>query len=131
MANLLRKTLKSFFKRGKKPTESQFAQWLDACLLQGEDGIEKSENGLEIRQNLRIKGDLTVEGTFWLAKHWQSSPSDVETQSPESLPEGAIFLWYGSKLPPGYGLCNGKEGKPLLHAPLNSAHQLQYIIKLP
>ncbi|KZN66629.1 hypothetical protein N473_09555 [Pseudoalteromonas luteoviolacea CPMOR-1] len=131
MAMQLRKTLKSFFKRGAKPTESQFAQWLDACLLQGEDGIAKRSTGLEITQNLKISGSLIVEGTFWLAEQTQTASLHTKATQTNGVPNGAVFLYHGQSIPLGYGLCDGKDGRPLLNTPPGGADHLHYIIKLP
>ncbi|MCF6440862.1 hypothetical protein L1077_15600 [Pseudoalteromonas luteoviolacea] len=126
MESSLRKTLKSFFRRGAKPTESQFAKWLDACLLQNEDGIKKSESGLEFSNDVIIKGNLKLDGTFWLSADTpETNLLDVEPTS-HSVPVGAIFLWFGQQLPKDYELCDGKFGRPFLSPP---DKHVKYIIK--
>ncbi|KZN45251.1 phage tail protein [Pseudoalteromonas luteoviolacea] len=127
MESSLRKTLKSFFRRGAKPTESQFAKWLDACLLQNEDGIRISEGGLEFSNDVTIKGNLKLDGTFWLSADPQIATLLDDAPRSQAIPVGAIFLWYGEVLPQGYELCDGQLGRPFLSPP--NKH-VNYIIKL-
>ncbi|KZN59720.1 hypothetical protein [Pseudoalteromonas luteoviolacea] len=130
MAGLLRKTLKSFFRRGAKPTESQFAKLIDACVLHEEDGICKRDSGIEITENLIVKGSLIVDGTFWLAAPPKSANKPSEDPNLDQAPMGAIYLWFGEELPGGFGVCDGKEGRPLITAPNHESGRLNYIIRL-
>ncbi|KZN32436.1 hypothetical protein [Pseudoalteromonas luteoviolacea] len=130
MPNQLRKTLKSFFRRGAKPTESQFAKWIDACLLLGEDGISKDGSGLEISKNLVVKGNLIVDGTFWLSDGALPESNDVMNPNLGQTPKGAVFLWFGETLPYGYEFCDGKNGRPYLAPPECTSNGLNYIIKV-
>ncbi|MCF2858033.1 hypothetical protein L1286_11170 [Pseudoalteromonas sp. SMS1] len=129
MANLLRKKLKSFFKRGAKPTESQFATWIEACLLLGEDGVSKNESGIEISKSLTVRGNLVVDGTFWLSEGAPSQTQNMVATQVADTPTGAICLWYGEVLPSGYRICDGQDGRPLITPPKIQSGALNYIIK--
>ncbi|AOT08525.1 tail fiber protein [Pseudoalteromonas luteoviolacea] len=128
MDNSLRKTLKSFFKRGAKPTESQFAKWLDACFLNGEDGLQRGTSSLKVTTDLKVSGDLIVDGTFWLANEDKTSEQLSMVENRDSMPVGAIILWSGKQIPTGYALCDGEFGRPHLSAPQETIN-LYYIIK--
>lgn len=49
MARRNRSTLKNYFKRGARPSQTEFHDLVDSCLNMNDDGFEKSpENGVEI-----------------------------------------------------------------------------------
>ncbi|OCQ22917.1 hypothetical protein A7985_02870 [Pseudoalteromonas luteoviolacea] len=130
MTKLLRETLKSFFRRGAKPTESQFAKLIDACVMFGEDGINKRDSGIEITENLTVKGSLIVDGTFWLAASPQTESNSVAPPILGQVPMGVVLLWFGDDLPHGFAKCDGIAGRPFIEPPSHGSGKLNYIIRL-
>ena len=51
-----RQKLKSYFRTGKKPTEAQFAEWIDACWFRGEQ--VKICDVLDLNDRLKEKADV-------------------------------------------------------------------------
>ncbi|NRD73478.1 hypothetical protein HQQ94_09515 [Shewanella sp. VB17] len=106
---------------------------------------------LEIASSLRVKGDLLLDGTLWLAntqgialrgiasrgiapiasESGSASAASATSQARSALPSGAILLWSGEQLPSGYVKCNGNLNTPNIRAPHNpNGPELMYIIKV-
>ncbi|WP_440056299.1 hypothetical protein ACSLBF_19515 (plasmid) [Pseudoalteromonas sp. T1lg65] len=160
MFTTLRERLKRYFITGAKPTQAQFAELLDAALIQSDDGITKQSSAAGqiltfslpehhqantvFQQSVCIQGDLIVEGqllgapssstTTPTSQVYSASASQntpyANTQS-TSLPVGSVLLYCGAQIPDGFLACNGLNGTPNL-APLvdNAIQPIRYIIKM-
>ncbi|MBD1583128.1 hypothetical protein [Pseudoalteromonas sp. S16_S37] len=147
MFTTLRERLKRYFITGAKPTQAQFAEFLDAALIQSDDGITKQASAAGqilafslpehhqantvFQQSVCIQGDLIVEGQLL------GAPSSSTTTTPTnqvysapvsqhagyantqsaSIPIGCILLYCGVHIPEGFLACDGLNGTPNL-APL-------------
>ncbi len=142
MALTLRERLKAYFSPGAKPTAEQFAELIDTCLIQGEDGIDRSQqNALAIAPDVSVKGELKVDGPLLVAEHAET-PASLVSQSGLSehltttvqplsvLPEGTILLWSGEQLPPGFQQADGSNNTPAISAPETiNDYPVRWIIK--
>ena len=160
MFTTLRERLKRYFITGAKPTQAQFAEFLDAAFIQSDDGITKQSSELGqvltfslpehhqantvFQQSVCIQGDLIIEGqllgapssstTTPTSQAFTASTSQnatyANTQS-ASLPIGCVLLYCGAHIPEGFLACDGLNGTPNL-APLvdNPIQPIRYIIKM-
>jgi len=118
-----RTELKKYFREGEKPTESQFADFIDATINQAEDGIEKKP-GEPLRitaENVELTGTITMKNLSTSATLKDnetssdtviSSQKAVKTYVDTRLPKGLISMWSGQDIPKGWGLCDGTNNTP-------------------
>ncbi|MEI8705560.1 hypothetical protein [Pseudoalteromonas sp. B62] len=159
MFTTFREKLKRYFITGAKPTQAQFAEFLDAAFIQSDDGITKQSsaagqvltfllqehhhNNAVFQQSVCIQGDLIVEGqllgapssstttpTSQVYETSNYSAANAHTQQ-VSVPIGCILLYCGAQIPDGFLACDGLNGTPSL-APLvdNPIQPIRYIIKM-